>query len=44
MKTNGFPKYIISHNGCEFKNKILRDYCIENNILFVHGLQNLPHS
>ena len=44
IQTYGVPKYLISDNGREFKNRILKDYCLENNILFVHGLPFRPHS
>lgn len=36
IQTYGVPKYLISDNGREFKNRILKDYCLENNILFVY--------
>ena len=32
IENYGIPKYLISDNGSEFKNKTLKDFCIENNI------------
>ena len=44
MKNFGFPKYLITDNGKEFKNKILKEFCISNNVIFIHGLPYCPHS
>ena len=39
-----FLCYLISDNGKEFKNEILKNFCIQNNIKFFHGLPYRPHS
>ena len=44
MITNGFPKFLITDNGLEFKNKILKDFCETNMVKFIHGLPYRPHS
>ena len=38
FKINGFPKYLITDNGKEFKNKILSYFCEQNKVRFFRGL------
>ena len=40
----GAPKYLISDNGTEFKNNILKKFCLENNIKFLQRLPYRPYS
>ena len=40
----GKPKYLVTDNGSEFKNHLLKDYCDKNGIKFIHGLPYRPHS
>ncbi len=44
MLNNGFPKYLITDNGTEFKNKLLKEFCENNHVKFIHGLPYRPHS
>ena len=44
MKINGLPRYLISDNCREFKNKLIIDFCEQNGVRFVHGLPYRPHS
>ena len=41
---NNIPKELSSYNGGEFKNKIFNGFCKDNNISFIHGAPNNPHS
>ena len=44
MNTYGYPKYLITDNGTEFKNKLIKSLCDSNNVKFIHGLPYRPHS
>jgi hypothetical protein len=44
IKIHDAPKYLITDNGGEFKNHMLKKFCIDNNIKFLHGLPYRPHS
>ena len=44
MLNNGFPKYLITENGTEFKNKQIKEFCENNHVRFIHGLPYRPHS
>ena len=37
-------KYLITDNGKEFKNKILKEFYISNEVFFIHGLPYRRHS
>ena len=41
---NGFPKEFLSHNGPEFKNAKTNEFCIKNNMKYIHGIPYNPHS
>lgn len=34
---HGFPKKIITDNGTEFRNKLVEEFCRENQIKIAHG-------
>lgn len=40
----GNPKEFGFDNGKEFKNKLLEEYCKEENIDIIHGIPYMPHS
>ena len=44
MINNGFPKYLITDNGTEFKNKLIKEFCENNHVKIIHGLPYRPHS
>ena len=44
IEKNGKLNYLVTHNGKEFKNKLLSEYCQVNKIKFIHGLPYRPHS
>ncbi len=39
----GKTKYLVADNGREFKSHLLKDYCNNNGIKFIHGLPYRPH-
>ena len=44
IEKNGKPNYLVTDNGTEFKNKLLKEYCQINKIKFIHGLPYRLHS
>ena len=41
---NGFPEEFLSDNGPELKNNKTNEFCIKNNIRYIHGIPYNPHS
>ena len=44
IETYGQPKYLISDNGSEFKNKILKKYCVEKKKLYFFMDYHIDHT
>ena len=41
---NGYPKEFVSDNCIEFKNNYMNEYCIKEDIKYIHGISYNPHS
>ena len=41
---HNIPKQFSSDNGTEFKNKFFNDFCLENNIKYIHDMPFSPNT